>query len=112
MQLDGMTMQAVHIVLVNAPHLPLAVQHTHIFPSMRNKVFPSLGQFCDNGYKVQLTSTTINTTHQRDDTLSFAGTYDTSNGMWMITISPHALRQPHTPASPPTPLSNNIYGLN
>ena len=79
---------------------------------MRNKALLSLDQCCNNSYNVQLTSTTIHITHQRNDTLPLTGIRDTINGIWMIKISPRTLWQPHTPAPPPNPLSNNIYELN
>ena len=88
MQPNGTTIQASHIALIDAPHLPLAVQRAHIFPAMRNKALLSLGQFYDNGYEIKITASTINIVHQRDTNLLLTGNRDISNGMWTINISP------------------------
>ena len=53
-QPDGAIIQSSHIALLGASSLPLAVRKARIFSSMQNKALLSLGQFCDNDYKVVL----------------------------------------------------------
>ena len=111
-QPDGSIMQSSHTALIDAPHLPLAVRQAHIFPSMRNKVLLSLGQFCDNGYDVALSQSDIHIIHHHDCSLSLHGTRDPSNGMWIVDISAAALRPSNPSPTRTTPQVNNVYELN
>ena len=111
-QPDGSTMQSSHTALIDAPHLPLAVRQAHIFPSMRNKALLSLGQFCDNGYDVALSQSSIHIIHHHDSSLSLHGTRDPSNGMWIVDISAAALRPSKPSPTRTTPQVNNVYELN
>ena len=105
-QPDGAIMTSSHTALLDFPTLPIAVRRAHIFPSMQNKALLSLGQFCDNGYDVALTRTTISINHHHNPSLSLYGQRDTTTGMWTVDIS----AKPHPPTI--TSHCHNIYELN
>ena len=87
-QPDGQKMTATHTALINMPHLPVAVRKVHLFPDLQNKSLLSLGQFCDNGYEIQLTQTSIHIKNTTDPSLSLTGSRAGPNSMWMINLLP------------------------
>ena len=105
-------MQSSHTALIDAPHLPLVVRKAHIFPTMKNKALLSLGKFHDNGYEVALAKSAIHIIHQHEASLSLHGTWEPSNGMWIVDISTNDLQPPYASPASTAPQVNNVYELN
>ena len=97
-----------HIVLDN---IPTAVKRAHIFPGLHNKALISLGQFCDNGYEVQLTKDKIYINHITNNELSIEGNRDRMTKMWTINID--NMQRPNKLHSNDKHLKmNNVYKFN
>ena len=107
-QPDGQKMTATHTALINIPHLPAAVRKVHLFPELQNKSLLSLGQFCDNGYEIQLTQTAIHIKNTTDPSLSLTGSRAGPNSMWMINLLPPT----NNTTNRTIQQMNNVYEVN
>ena len=101
-------MKASHTSDLNIDHLPITLPKNaklaSVFPKLQHQALISLGQFCDAGYNIKITSRV--TYLCKDQVKTKIGTHDTKTKLWIMDI-------PHSPKDESIPQANlqanNIY---
>jgi hypothetical protein len=76
------------------------------YPNLSNSALLSIGQFCDNGYKVRFTKHSV--AIERNHAIVLKGTRDL-NGLWNLSLN---AQSPSAPASQQlSHAANNVYEL-
>ena len=80
---NGTTIRLPHQALLKFPQISLAARQAHVFPALQNKALLSIGQFCDDGFRILFDKDRVNVF--KGDT-SILGTRDPTNGLYYISI--------------------------
>ena len=79
---NGEQIRSTHTATLKWPHLPPSARTCHIFPTLKNKILLSIGQFCDAGLN---SAFTISHLYIYDrSTIFLQGKRKPGNGMWYI----------------------------
>ena len=97
---NGTTIHPTHRALLPFPQISLAARQSHVFPAPQSKSLHSIGQFCDNGFRVLFDKDWANV-FKRDT--SILGTRHRTNGVYYISL--------HTPTSPVHSEEHSAYDM-
>jgi hypothetical protein len=88
---------------LDIPELNAAASKTHVFPGMAHHSLLSVGQLCDEGYKVTSQRDTVTICNSENYKL-LSGPRDETTGLWRINLT-------QTDKHKPDPIANNVYEL-
>ena len=100
-------MRSTHNALLPYPQLSTSVRSAAVFPTLHNKALVSVGQFCDDGFKVIFTAEQVRLT--KDD-LTIIGSRNKSDGLYYIKLTPDAVTNPVRSPSPNS-AAFNVYTM-
>jgi hypothetical protein len=81
---NGATMRSTHTALLPFPEMSLAARQSTVFPALGNRALLSIGQFCDDGFDVNFTSSDVRIS--KNDTL-ISGQRDSRDGLYYIDLA-------------------------
>jgi hypothetical protein len=100
---NGDTMKSSHTADLDIPELNAAASKAHISPGMAHHYLLSVGQLCDEGYKVTFQRDTVTICNSENSKL-LSGPRDETTGLWRINLT-------QTDKHKPAPIANNVYEL-
>jgi hypothetical protein len=100
---NGATMESSHTADLDIPELNADASKAHVFPGMANHSLLSVGQLCDEGYKVTFKQAAV-TICDSGDSQILSGPRDLNTGLWRINLK-------QTNNHKPKPIENNVYEL-
>jgi hypothetical protein len=100
---NGATMESSHTADLDIPELNAAASKAHVFPGVANHSLLSVGQLCDEGYRVTFQRATVTICNSEHSEL-LCGPRDETTGLWRINLN-----QPKK--HKPDPVANNMYEL-
>jgi hypothetical protein len=106
-------MRSTHKALPPFPQLSASVRSAAVFPTLHNKALVSVGQFCDDGFKVIFTAEQVRLT--KDD-LTILGSRYKSDGLYYIKLTPDAVTSTdasvsNLPAPSLNSAASNVYTM-
>jgi hypothetical protein len=96
-------MQSSHTADLDIPKLNAAASKANVFPGMAHHSLLSVGQLCDEGYKVTFQRDTVAICNS-DNSKLLSGPRDETTGLWRINLT-------QTDKHKPAPIANNVYEL-
>jgi hypothetical protein len=96
-------MESSHTADLDIPELNAAASKAHVFPGMAHHSLLSVGQLCDEGYKVTFKQVTVTICNSESSKL-LSGPRDVTTGLWLIDLK-------QTKNHKPEPIANNVYEL-
>jgi hypothetical protein len=96
-------MESSHTADLDIPELNAAASKVHVLPGMANHSLLSVGQLCDEGYRVTFQRDTVTICNSESSKL-LSGPRDVTTGLWRINLKQ---TNKHTPDT----IANNVYEL-
>jgi hypothetical protein len=97
------TMESSHTTDLDIPGLNTDASKAHVFPGMTHHSLLSVGQLCEEGYKVTFQRDTVTICNSKNSKL-LSGPRDVTTGLWCINLK-------QTTKHIPDPIANNVYEL-
>jgi hypothetical protein len=100
---NGATMESSRTADLDIPELNASVSKAHVSPGVANHSLLSVGQLCDEGYKVTFKQDTVTICNSGNSQI-LSGPRDVNTGLWGINLK-------QTNKHIPDPIANNVYEL-
>jgi hypothetical protein len=79
-------MDSSHTAELNTPELNVAASIAHVFPGIDNHSLLSVGQLCNEGYKVTFNNASVTICDPQEFQI-LSGARDLDTGIWRINLS-------------------------
>jgi hypothetical protein len=96
-------MKCSHTADLDIPELNAAASKAHVLPGMAHHSLLSVGQLCDEGYRVTFQRDTVTICNSENSRL-LSGPRDETTGLWQINLT-------QTDKHKPTPIAKSVYEL-
>jgi hypothetical protein len=96
-------MKSSHTADLDIPEFNATASKARVFPGMTHHSLLSVGQLCDEGYKVTFQRDTVTICNSEHSEL-LRGPRDDTTGLWRINLT-------HPDKHKPAPIANNVYEL-